>query len=185
MGESNPYTQFTTEIEHIESYWKAKHAFARAFYAAFKGQMMVLWKKINKDKILRPSVWTDFVESPKLWKIAYDKLMTMSYVTIDMCAFAELAVDGMDALTQERETYSLVPLMQAMVPVSGGESILQTVEVEGKRRYACQQLLKTVLIYFFADVYRNKFTVFFTSHEHMEVDQNTINQPFFLKHHEK
>lgn len=187
MEKTNPYTQFTTEVKHPENndYWKAKHAFARAFYYIFKVSMMDLWEKLLGNKPLRPSTWTDFVESPELWKMVYDKLMTMSYVTIDMCAFSELANDGMDALTQERETYFLVPLMQAMVPVPEGESVLQTLEVEGKKRYACQQLLKTILIYFFADVYQKKFTVLFTSHEHMEVDRDTIKKPFFLNRRKK
>ena len=185
MKEAGTFDQCTLEYEPNRGYWKQKHAFARVFYALFKVQMMALWEKINGGKELRPSVWTDFVESSELWQMMYGKFVTMSCVTSEMCLAAELAEDGMEALTQERETYFLVPIGHAAIAIPNGKSVLLTLEGESKRRCACQQLLKTVLMYFFADLYKRKFTVHFTSHETMKVDQSTISKPLFLEVYQK
>jgi hypothetical protein len=156
--------------------WKNKHAFARLFYSTFSEPMMHLWVKVSAGRELRPSVWTEFVESPELWKMVWDRFITMSHITVDNCAHSELSEDGMDVLTQERETYFLVPLSH--VAYKSGNPLSDT-ETQRVSHYACQQLLKTMLMYFFADVYGKEFTVKFTSHENMTVNRQTIMQPLF------
>lgn len=179
--ESNPSTHSDLVVKDSQS-WKAKHAFARAFYANLHVSMVDLWNRINGEKDLRPSVWTDFVEHPDLWKMVYDKLTTMSHITINMCANFEAPEDGMEAIAlEDREVYFLVPLLHASVPVPKESGILETLMGDGEKYLACQQLLKTMLMYFFADVYGKEFLVCFKTHEDMTVDRNTINQPFFLK----
>ncbi len=156
--------------------WKVKHTFVRLFYHVRRPDKLKIWEKISAGRELRPSVWTEFVESQELWGFCYDILATMSHITINNCAQTELVDDGMDAVTEDSETYFLVPLMHALFPPVADKADPE----KTKYNYACQQFMKSVLIYAFADIYKKKFKVFFTSHDSFDVDQNTLLEPLPL-----
>jgi hypothetical protein len=161
--------------------WQLKHSICRLLYSTNKREIIALWKQINGNKQLRPSIWREFVENPKLWEIIYDKLFNkvsaLSSVTLDILAYSELVEEGMEALAGG-EIYFLMPLNQAGIVVTENET-LEKLEVEGRKKYTCQQTMKTILIYLLADLYKKDFVVYFHSHESMEINQDTIHKPFF------
>jgi hypothetical protein len=165
--------------ERAKESWRHKHAMARVFYSAIHNKMMKIWKRISTGKELRPSLWTEFVENDELWEMVWTKVSTLSSYSHELFEGAELIEEGNEALTKEREAYFLVPLNHVSAEIHGG--VLETVMGEARMRYICQQFLKTILLYAFADIYGKSFTVSFMTHPEMEVDLNTICQPLFME----
>jgi len=161
--------------------WKLKHSDARIFYETYQDKIMDLWQRIKGDKELRPSLWLKFVDSEELWNMAFKKLVILSRDFLDIAAFSEDPSDGISLNTIEGEIYRLLPTESALLDFNALGSANLLFDVMFKTpHYACQQFLKTVLIYVFADVYPKKFYVEYKTHEVMLVDQNTINIPLLI-----
>ena len=164
------------ETTNTDALWKAKHAFARAFYVWQLQELVIkLWSEISGKQPLRPSLWHKLVEHPEIWKMTWEKLCSLPFGTPFEMFGTELPDDGIEAITEESEIYFLVPLEQAKFPVGNG-GVLETVADEGPRIYACQQMLKIIFIYAFAHIYQKQFKVIFKDRE-MTFDRDTILKP--------
>src|SRR5579872_2267012 len=124
--ETRPMSAPIEKLPEIEgAAWKAKHAFARVFYARFQKDILKLWRKIKGKQVLRPSIWSQFVESRELWDLGWEQFSMLSEFSQAMGEEGELPEDGMTAFTQEREEYFLVPLQHATASVPEGASVLE------------------------------------------------------------
>ncbi len=174
---------FTTEIElnmktnadDQSRRWKAKHTYAYAFYNAVKPTIMSCWMEMSPIARLRPDVWMQFAKSEKLWGVVWKKFGRLPLATMHNCALGELPGDGGEAVTRNGGRYSLIFL-------EPGESFLFSPDVpieqifknESARRFACRQLLKTVLLYLFADIHRGEFIVTFSFCGPLRVDRTNL-----------
>lgn len=156
--------------------WKVKHADARLFYSVQKETFMELWQNTKGDRLLTPGVWAEFVDSQSLWDITISKLKTLSQNFWSIAAFSEDPMEG-DMAYAGNESYRLMPFKSATVPFSQIGTGASTHDLmHGTPHYACQQFLKTVLLYMFADIYQKEFAVNFI-HTFPMVNEATINEP--------
>ena len=156
--------------------WKVKHADARAFYSVNKERLMEIWRDTQGEKLLTPGIWAEFVDSQSLWDITISKMKTLSQNFWSIASFSEDPMEG-DMAYAGNESYRLMPFKSATIPFSKigtGASIYDI--MHGTPHYACQQFLKTVLLYMFADVYPNEFAVNFM-HSFPMVNKKTIDEP--------
>ena len=167
------------ETIDTEAVFKAKHSFARAFYACQLQELVIrIWNEVSGGEPIRPSSWHKLVEHPELWKATWNKFATLSSHSVSLFE-GELPDDGVEAVTDDAEIYFLVPLNCARIPVGEG-GVLEAVANEGPRVYACQQLLKIILTYAFAHIYQGEFTVNLKDRQ-LRMDHNSILRPFHKK----
>lgn len=149
--------------------WKAKHNMARIFINTWEDKLTPLWQSITNNKTFNSDVWREFVESKELWDMAWNKLQTLTDYTLNLFAHCELPEEGDRVhVYDSTQIYVLVPVKHAGIPL-GDKGAVEAIfgESEGWKRYACQQFLKTVLMYIFAGVYQGNFFIDFMSHECM------------------
>lgn len=149
--------------------WKAKHNMARIFINTWENKLTPLWQSITNGKKFDSDVWWEFVESKELWDMAWNKLQSLTDYSLHLFAYSEFPEEGDRVyLSSSTQVFALVPMKHAAIPI-GDKGAVEAIfgEGEGWKRYACQQFLKTVLMYIFAGVYQGDFFIDFTSHEGM------------------
>jgi hypothetical protein len=166
--------------------WDITHTLAQVAYLNARTKLLKIWKKISSGKELRPSLWNKFVDSKEVWDIFWVQIIRLSHVTVDQFALGELVEEGQTALTEDGEEYFLVPLTNAMSEVTHEHSVLcgavfGELRTAQQRKYPCQQFIKKVMIFAFAEIHGKPFTVRFKTHPTRRFDVNSINERILIE----
>jgi hypothetical protein len=163
--------------------WKTKHAMARAFYDGHRAEIKAIWDAISPGSGLNKGTWAAFIEDPGLWNVFWQDIQRFSEAMLADCSFAEPLDDGSVALTQANISYFLVPMR---APLFAGVQDPLNLLTRGDPkelalRSACQNFMKTALMYMLVDIYLRKVSVRFYSHESMLFDKGQADKPVLGK----
>ncbi len=146
--------------------WKDAYNLAQIFFLQDRDKLLQIYRGVVKDKILRPEVWLEFVNSKELWDFYTKRLRPLSNITLNTIANAEYPDEGNFA-TLDLEDYPLLPLFNLPARERKKDVLLNG---------ACQQNIKRVMIFLLAEVIKTPFYVRFVTHPSRYYDVESIHE---------
>ena len=154
--------------------WKVKHSYAHLFKDTFKTPLREIWVRVSSGRSLNPIVWKEFIESAELWQFFFDKIDELREDTLRDFLCTESPNEGLEIRTEVEEAYSVAPLTNALIPIGFDTEMIDSNDKNAHRHFFCKQFVKTVLIYFFAEVYDKNYFVIFDSHESLAINKSVV-----------
>lgn len=156
--------------EELERGVHIRNNYAKIFFLGNPKTFSDLYRKVSGSKRYTPENWHRYVNSPELYRLIYDKLITLSREGRTIIAYCELDDDGFEiwvtggevifagiACAHENSTFGKMLMTMRMKQMSESKFVQEEVTLN---QIAARSFLKTVNHMVFAWMFKKKpFTI--------------------------